>query len=56
MNFKVLTSLTVILFAACSTDTNLPLPSFEQAEAQGFVADNWKTLGGTKIERITYRG
>ena len=59
MNFKVLTSLTVILFAACSTaadgDTNLaPNPSFEQAE--GFVADDWKTREGIKVERITDGG
>ena len=59
MNFKVLASLTIIMFAACSTaadgDTNLaPNPSFEQAE--GFVADDWKTREGIKVERITDGG
>ena len=57
MNCKLLTSLTVVLFAACSTaadgETNLaPNPSFEQAEAEGFVADDWKTREGIKVERI----
>jgi hypothetical protein len=58
MNFKLLTFLAVVLFAACSTaaddETNLaPNPSFEQAEAEGFVADDWKTRAGIKVERIT---
>ena len=55
MNFKVRASLTVILFAACSTaadgDTNLaPNPSFEQAE--GFVADDWKTREGSRLNAL----
>ena len=51
MNGTLLTSLTVLLFATYNTvaagETNLaPNSSFEQAEAEGFVADDWKTREG----------
>lgn len=61
MNARLLNSLTVVLIVACSTaaadGTNLiPNPSFEQADAKGFVADDWKTRDGIKVERISDNG
>lgn len=61
MNVKFLTSLIVILFAACNAvaagQMNLaPNSSFEQAEAKGLVADDWKTREGINVERITNGG
>jgi hypothetical protein len=61
MNCKRLTSLTALLFLAYSTaaadDTNLvPNPSFERAEAEGFVADDWRTREGIRVERIADDG
>ncbi|MBP89633.1 MAG: hypothetical protein CMJ64_23470 [Planctomycetaceae bacterium] len=61
MNLKLLTPVTALLLLACNTaaadDSNLgPNPSFEQAEAEGFVADDWKTREGIQVERITDGG
>ncbi|MDP7302060.1 MAG: hypothetical protein QGG09_03105, partial [Pirellulaceae bacterium] len=61
MNRKLLTPVTALLLLACNTaaadDSNLvPNPSFEQAEAEGFVADDWKTREGIRVERITDGG
>ena len=61
MNYKLLlTSLAFFPIAAVSTlagEPNLaPNPSFERAEAKGFVVDDWKNREGIKVERITDGG
>ena len=61
MNCRLLTSLTAILFAsqnvAQADAINLVAnPSFEQADAEGFVADDWRTRDGIKVERISGGG
>ena len=61
MNRRLLKSLTMFLFAACSTaaadETNLvPNPSFEHADAEGLVADDWASRAGIKVERIADGG
>ncbi len=61
MNRSLLKSLTMFLFAACSTaaadDTNLvPNPSFEQADAEGLIADDWTSRVGIKVERLADGG
>lgn len=53
--------LTMLSLAACHTvlaaETNLAVnPSFEQADAEGFVADDWKNRNGIRVERFTTGG
>lgn len=61
MNYRILMSLTALLLlvssSAVAADTNLVLnASFEQADAVGFVADDWKTRDGIKVERVANGG
>ncbi len=61
MNFKVFMLLTAIPFivgnATYADESNLLVnPSFEQADAKGFVADEWWTRKGIQVERNTDDG
>lgn len=61
MNATLTTSLAVLLITMSGSiatgQTNLAAnPSFEYADAEGFVADDWQTRKGIKVERITDGG
>ena len=61
MNRSLLKSLAIVLFAACCTatadETNLvPNPSFELADAEGLIADDWTSRAGIKVERLADGG
>jgi len=60
VNRSYLTFLALVLAtsrAAVASESNLaPNPSFEQADADGFIADDWTTRQGIKVERLTDGG
>ena len=48
---------TAVVSDSAAAQANLVLnPSFEQAEAKGYVADDWKSRDGIKLDRITTGG
>ncbi len=61
LNYTRLTALAALVLAACHTATagelNLAVnPSFEQADAVGLVADDWKSRQGIKVEHVKEGG